>query len=86
MKYSPHFFVKIALIILSGHEIDVIMGMSWMKLHKVVLDITDCLVHLSSPMYGKVTLHLPTIFFASKLPLITWWRRDWKRYIWFESS
>jgi hypothetical protein len=27
--------VKIALIILSGHEIDVIMGMSWMKLHKV---------------------------------------------------
>jgi hypothetical protein len=54
--------VKIALIILSGHEIDVIMGMSWMKLHKAVLDITDRLVHLSSPVYGKVTLHLPTIF------------------------
>jgi hypothetical protein len=49
------------LIILSGQEIDVIVGMSWMKFHKAVLDIDACLVHLNSPMYGKVTLHLPTI-------------------------
>jgi hypothetical protein len=35
--------------------------MSWMKLHKVVLDIAGRLIHLDSPMYGKVTLHLPTI-------------------------
>jgi hypothetical protein len=32
-----------------------------MKLHKVVLDIAARLVHLYSPVYGKVTLHLPTI-------------------------
>jgi hypothetical protein len=32
-----------------------------MKLHKVVLDIAARLVHLYSPMHGKVTLHLPTI-------------------------
>jgi hypothetical protein len=32
-----------------------------MKMHKVVLDITTRLVYLNSPMYGKVTLHLPAI-------------------------
>jgi hypothetical protein len=32
-----------------------------MKWHKAVLDISARLVHLNSPMYGKVTLHLPTI-------------------------
>jgi hypothetical protein len=49
------------LIILGGKGIDVILGMSWMKLHRAVLDIADRLVHLDSPMYGKVTLHLPVI-------------------------
>jgi hypothetical protein len=32
-----------------------------MKLHKVVLDIAGRLIHLDSPMYGNVILHLPTI-------------------------
>jgi hypothetical protein len=32
--------------------------MSWMKWHKAVLDISARLVHLNSPVYGKVTLHL----------------------------
>jgi hypothetical protein len=49
------------LIILSGQGIDVILGMSWMKWHKDVLDISMRLVHLDSLVYGKVTLHLPTI-------------------------
>jgi hypothetical protein len=49
------------LIVLSGQGIDVILGMSWMKWHKVVLDISARLVHLNSPVYGKVTLHLPAI-------------------------
>jgi hypothetical protein len=35
--------------------------MSWMKLHGAVLDIAGRLVHLDSPMYGKVVLHLPTV-------------------------
>jgi hypothetical protein len=34
------------LIILSGEGIDVILGMSWMKMHRVVLDIAGRLVHL----------------------------------------
>jgi hypothetical protein len=32
-----------------------------MKLHGAVLDIAGRLVHLDSPVYGKVILHLPTI-------------------------
>jgi hypothetical protein len=49
------------LIILSGQGIDVILGMSWMKLHRAVLDIAGQLVHLDSPVYGKVFLHLPMV-------------------------
>jgi predicted aspartyl protease len=49
------------LIILSGQGIDVILGMSWMKMHRAVLDIASRLVQLDSPMYGKVILHLPAI-------------------------
>jgi hypothetical protein len=32
-----------------------------MKLHKAILDIAARLVHLNSPVHGKVTLHRPTI-------------------------
>jgi hypothetical protein len=49
------------LIILNGQGIDVILGMSWMKLHRAVIDIAGRLVHLDSPVYGKVILHLPAI-------------------------
>jgi hypothetical protein len=49
------------LIVLSGHGIDVILGMRWMKLHRVVLDIATRLVHLYSSVSGVVTLHLPAI-------------------------
>jgi hypothetical protein len=49
------------LIILSGQGIDVILEMSWMKLHRAVLDIASQLVHLDSSVYGKVILHLSTV-------------------------
>jgi hypothetical protein len=48
-------------IILNGQGLDVILGMSWMKRHRAVLDIAGRLVHLDSPVYGKVILHLPTV-------------------------
>jgi hypothetical protein len=35
--------------------------MSWIKWHKVMLDISMRLFHLNSPMYGKVTLHLHAV-------------------------
>jgi hypothetical protein len=49
------------LIILNGQGIDVILGMSWSKLHRAVLDIAGRLVHLDSPVYGKVILNLHVI-------------------------
>jgi hypothetical protein len=49
------------VIILSGQSIDVILGMRWMKMHRAVLDIAGQLVHLHSPVYGKVILHLPVM-------------------------
>jgi hypothetical protein len=49
------------LIILKGQGLDVILGMSWMKRHGAVLDIADRLVHLDSPVYGEVVLHLPAV-------------------------
>jgi hypothetical protein len=49
------------LIVLDGQRIDVISGMSWMKLYKVVLDKVQWLVCLHSPVYGKHTLHLPVV-------------------------
>jgi hypothetical protein len=49
------------LIVLRGQGIDAVLGMSWMKWHKAILDISMRLVQLNSPMYGKVTLHLPVI-------------------------
>jgi hypothetical protein len=52
---------EIDLIVFGGQGIDVILWMSWMKWHKTVLDISARLVHLNSPVYGKVTLHLHVI-------------------------
>jgi hypothetical protein len=49
------------LIILDGPAIDVNLGMSWMKLHKAILDIAKRLVYLDSLLYGKVALHLPVV-------------------------
>jgi hypothetical protein len=35
--------------------------MNWMKMHRAVLDISAHLVHLDSPIYGKVSLQLPPV-------------------------
>jgi hypothetical protein len=49
------------LIVLDGQGIVVILGMSWMELHKAILDIAKHLVCIDSLIYGKVTLHLLVI-------------------------
>jgi hypothetical protein len=46
------------LVILDGHGINVILGMSWMKRHKAILDIAKALVYLDSPISGNDVLHL----------------------------
>jgi hypothetical protein len=60
LKLSGRIF-STNLIILSGQGIDVILGMSWMKLHRAVLDTTGRLVHMDSLVYGKVILHLSAV-------------------------
>jgi hypothetical protein len=35
--------------------------MNWMKMHKVVLDISAHLVHLDSPNFGKISLQFPLV-------------------------
>jgi hypothetical protein len=49
------------LIVYDGQGIYVILGMSWMKLHKAILDIAKRLVYLDSLIYGKAALHLPVV-------------------------
>jgi hypothetical protein len=50
-----------SLIILEEQGIDVIRSMNWMKMHQAVLDISARLVHLDSPIFGKIPLQLPLV-------------------------
>jgi hypothetical protein len=47
------------LIAISLKGMDVILGMDWMTQHKVVLDISDRVVAINSPMVRQTTLYLP---------------------------
>jgi hypothetical protein len=47
------------LIILGLEGMDVILGMDWMNRHKVVLDISERMVEINSPIIGATTLYLP---------------------------
>jgi hypothetical protein len=51
---------KTGLIILDGQGIYVILGMSWMKEFKALLDIVARTVHLESPAHGSVVPKLPS--------------------------
>jgi hypothetical protein len=47
---------KTILIVLDGQAINVILGMGWMKGHKVVLDIAARTVYLESSIHGIYVL------------------------------
>jgi hypothetical protein len=49
---------KTSLIVLEGKGIDVILGMTWMKRHRALLDTAAQTVHLDSPEHGNATLQL----------------------------
>jgi hypothetical protein len=49
---------KTHLIILDGQGIDVILGMSWLRDHKALLDTIFHIVQLDSPDHGVVVLQL----------------------------
>jgi hypothetical protein len=46
------------LIILDGQGIDVILGMSWMREHRALLDTAARVVYLDSPVNDMVALQL----------------------------
>jgi hypothetical protein len=50
-----------SLIVLKGQGINVIVDMNWMKMHQAMLDISARLVHLDSPIFGKIPLQLPPV-------------------------
>jgi hypothetical protein len=50
---------RTCLIVLDGQGIDVILGMSWMKGHKALLDTVSRTVHLDFLANGVVVLQLP---------------------------
>jgi predicted aspartyl protease len=47
---------KTQLIVLEGQGIDVILGMSWMRDHKALLDTAARTVQLDSPVHGITIL------------------------------
>jgi hypothetical protein len=49
---------KTCLIVLEGQEIDLILGINWMKRHRTLLDTVARIVHLNSPEHRSVTLQL----------------------------
>jgi hypothetical protein len=49
---------KICLIVLDGQGIDVILGMSWMRKNRALLDSATWVVHSDSAKHGSVTLQL----------------------------
>jgi hypothetical protein len=52
--------VKTTLLILGLENVDIIFGANWMTQHHVVLDVANCIVEIQSPIYGKLTLFLPS--------------------------
>jgi hypothetical protein len=53
-------FFQTHLIVLDGQGIDVILGMSWMRDHKALLDTATHTVQLDSPVHGITVLQLST--------------------------
>jgi hypothetical protein len=53
---------KPSLIILDGHELDIILGMGWMKAHKALLDTIAQVIHLDSSIHGIDVLQLSSSF------------------------
>jgi hypothetical protein len=51
--------IKTDLILFPLEGMDIILGMNWMTLHGVTLDILARAVEINSPDHGAITLYLP---------------------------
>jgi hypothetical protein len=52
--------IKTDLILLALEGMDIIMGMNWMALHGITLDISSQAVEINSPSHRAITLYLPS--------------------------
>jgi hypothetical protein len=52
--------VKTTLLILGMDNVDIIMGANSMNQHQVVLHVTNRIIEVHSPTYGKFILYLPS--------------------------
>jgi hypothetical protein len=52
--------IKTDLILLALEGMNIILGMNWMALHAVTLDISSQAVEINSPSHGATTLYLPS--------------------------
>jgi hypothetical protein len=57
-----------ALIFMKDQGIDVILGMNWMKMHRVVLNISARLVHLLASVYAAIAKSLDEIHVVREYP------------------
>ena len=48
------------LVTLSIEGVDVILGMNWLSQHKVILDISERMIEINSPIVGTSILYLPS--------------------------
>ena len=46
------------LIVLPTQKMDIILGMNWMGVHRVILDTLSQSVHINSPLHGSMILDL----------------------------
>jgi hypothetical protein len=51
--------IKTDLVLLPLEGMDIILGMDWMKKHKVLLDISSRVIEIDSPYEGATILYLP---------------------------
>jgi hypothetical protein len=47
------------LVTMNLEGVDVILGMNWMTQHKVLLDISERMLEINSPLVGNSILYLP---------------------------
>ena len=55
------------LVVLEGRGIDVILGMDWMRFHKVVLHIATQIVELNSSTHGSAIIYVSYLKISSSM-------------------
>jgi hypothetical protein len=52
--------VGTTLLIMGLESVDIILGMDWLSRHHVLIDVATRSIEMHSPIYGEITLYLPS--------------------------